>query len=216
MTLRQTLRSLPVFDRSLPGFDPADAPAEPEALFADWLREAVGAGVVEPHAMTISTVDADGYPDSRVLLLKDVDADGWQLAGSAHSAKGRELAAAPKAALCFYWREQARQVRVRGDVEVAPRAVAEQDFLARSPAGRAASLIGEQSAVLPGLRDLDERMSASRRLVEEQPELVPEHHTVYRVRPFAVEFWQGDHDRLHVRLRYRRNDGGWARELLWP
>jgi pyridoxamine 5'-phosphate oxidase len=205
-----------VFDRELPGFDPGRAPDRPEALFVTWLAEAVEAGVAEPHAMTLSTVDADGAPDSRVLLLKDVDADGWQLAGSAASAKGVQLAATPKAALAFYWREQARQVRVRGDVEIAPRAVAEQDFRERSPSGRAASLIGEQSAVLASPHQLDERMAAARAQVEAAPDATPDHHTVYRVRPFAVEFWQGDHDRLHVRLRYRREGDGWARELLWP
>jgi pyridoxamine 5'-phosphate oxidase len=216
MALRQTLRALPVFDRPLPGFDPTAAPARPEQLFLAWLGEAIAAGVVEPHAMTISSVDAAGYPDSRVLLLKDVANGGWQFAGSAQSAKGRQLAGNPRAALCFYWREQGRQVRVRGDVRPAPRPVAEQDFLARSPSGRAASLIGEQSAVLPGLRQLAERMDEARRQVTDEPGLVPAHHTVFEVRPVSVEFWQGDHDRLHVRLRYRRDGDGWNRELLWP
>ena len=121
MTVRDLLRGLPVFDRPLPAFDTESVPGEPSALFLSWLHEAIDAGVSEPHAMTLSTVDADGRPDARVLILKDVDADGWQFATAATSAKGAQLAASTHAALSFHWREQGRQVRVRGAVTAAER-----------------------------------------------------------------------------------------------
>ena len=103
MTIRDLLRSLPVFDRPLPAFDTESVPGEPSALFLSWLHEAIDAGVSEPHAMTLSTVDAEGRPDARVLILKDVDPTRWQFATAAISAKGTQLAARPHAALSFHW-----------------------------------------------------------------------------------------------------------------
>jgi hypothetical protein len=98
VTVRDLLRGLPVFDRPLPAFDTESVPGEPSALFLSWLHEAIDAGVSEPHAMTLSTVDADGRPDARVLILKDIDADGWQFATATTSAKGAQLAGRPHAA----------------------------------------------------------------------------------------------------------------------
>ncbi|MFG2569123.1 pyridoxamine 5'-phosphate oxidase family protein [Streptomyces sp. NPDC048567] len=116
-TVREWLRSIEVFAGPLPDFDPAVAPAEPVDLFLAWLRAALAAGVPDAHAMTLSTVGEDGHPDARVLILKNVDGDGWQFAVHAGSPKGRQLAERPSAALTFYWPQQGRQVRVRGAVE---------------------------------------------------------------------------------------------------
>ncbi|PWU46799.1 pyridoxamine 5'-phosphate oxidase [Micromonospora globispora] len=216
MTPREMLRALPVLAHQMPSFDPAAAPAEPAALFADWLGEAVAAGVDEPHAMTLSTVDADGAPDARVLILKDLDAAGWHFATTSTSAKGRQLAANPRVALSFHWREQGRQVRVRGTARPADPAVSRQDFLARPEGSRIATLAGRQSAVLADRAELDRELADIRARLAADPGLVTEAHTVYTVVPVSVEFWQADRDRRHVRLRYRRTDGGWERELLWP
>jgi pyridoxamine 5'-phosphate oxidase len=111
VSIRDLLRGLTVFVRPLPQFVAGNTPADPTMLFVSWLSEAVSAGVMEPHAMTLGTLDADGPPDSRVLLLKDIDHPGWQFATDADSAKGRQIAVRPVAALGFYWREQGRQVR---------------------------------------------------------------------------------------------------------
>lgn len=216
MTTREMLRALPVLAHQMPSFEPAAAPAEPAALFADWLAEAVAAGVDEPHAMTLSTVDADGAPDARVLILKDLDAAGWHFATTSTSAKGRQLAANPRVALSFHWREQGRQVRVRGTARPAEPAVSRQDFLARPEGSRIATLVGRQSAVLADRAELDRELADIRARLAADPGLVAESHTVYTVAPVSVEFWQADRDRRHVRLRYRRTDGGWERELLWP
>lgn len=112
--LRQLLRDIEVFQGELPEFDPRTAPGTPVELFTEWLLHALDSGVREPHAMTLSTAGADGNPTARTLILKDVSAQGWQFASDADSAKGRDLADRPFAALTFYWPQSARQVRVRG------------------------------------------------------------------------------------------------------
>ena len=216
MTVRDLLRGLPVFDRPLPAFDTEAAPEEPSALFLSWLREAIEAGVSEPHAMTLATVDAEGRPDARVLILKDVDADGWQFATATTSAKGSQLAARPRAALSFHWREQGRQVRVRGAVATADPSVSAADFLAKPDGSRIAGLVGRQSAVLedPGKLALEVEAAAHR--LADDPFAVAEDHAVYVLTPAEVEFWQGDRQRQHVRLRYSRSTNGWITERLWP
>jgi pyridoxamine 5'-phosphate oxidase len=216
VTVRDLLRGLPVFDRPLPAFDTESAPEEPSALFLSWLHEAIEAGVSEPHAMTLATVDAEGRPDARVLILKDVDADGWQFATATTSAKGSQLAARPHAALSFHWREQGRQVRVRGAVATADPSISAADFLAKPDGSRIAGLVGRQSAVLedPGKLAL-EIEAASHRLADD-PFAVAEDHAVYVLTPAEVEFWQGDRQRQHVRLRYSRSKNGWITERLWP
>src|SRR5271154_1704701 len=117
-SMRDLLRSLPVFALDPADFDPESVPDDPADLFATWLASAIDAGVSEPHAMTLSTCDSDGRPDARVLILKDVDADGWWFATASHSATGQQLASQPSAALTFYWPALARQVRIRGGVAV--------------------------------------------------------------------------------------------------
>jgi pyridoxamine 5'-phosphate oxidase len=216
VTVRDLLRGLPVFDRPLPAFDTESVPSEPSALFLLWLHEALDAGVSEPHAMTLSTVDDEGRPDARVLILKDVDADGWQFATATTSAKGTQLAASPHAALSFHWREQGRQVRVRGAVTVADPGVSAADFLAKPDGSRIAGLVGRQSAVLEDPRKLALEIEAAGQRLAEDPRAVAEDHAVYMLTPDVVEFWQGDSQRQHIRLRFRHTENGWITERLWP
>jgi pyridoxamine 5'-phosphate oxidase len=216
VTVRDLLRGLPVFDRPLPAFDTESAPEEPSALFLSWLDEAIEAGVSEPHAMTLATVDAEGRPDARVLILKDVDADGWQFATATASAKGSQLAACPHAALSFHWREQGRQVRVRGAVATADPSVSAADFLAKPDGSRIAGLVGRQSAVLEDPGKLAIEIEAASQRLADDPFAVAEDHAVYVLTPAEVEFWQGDRQRQHVRLRYSRSATGWVTERLWP
>ncbi|WP_169982816.1 pyridoxal 5'-phosphate synthase [Microbispora sp. H10836] len=216
-SIRDLLRGLPVFGTELPGFDVDAAPAEPVALFVEWLTSAVKAGVREPHAMALATADAAGRPSSRVLICKDLDADGtWYFATSAGSRKGRELAATPYAALSFYWPEQGRQIRVRGAAVPADAGRGAADFLARSPGARADALTGRQSQVLDEPSDLDAALRAAHARIEADPGVVAPGWTVYGVRADDVEFWQADRDRRHIRLRYARADGAWTRHRLWP
>src|SRR6476660_4609099 len=115
-TFRQLLRALPDFPEVLPDFDPAAAPADPAELFRLWLDEALAAGVPQPNACSLATADGQGRPSSRMLILKNIDADGWHFATSRTSRKGRELSESPRAAMNFYWAALGRQVRVVGAV----------------------------------------------------------------------------------------------------
>lgn len=215
--MREVLRGLPVLKGAAPPFDPSAAPDGPVELFAEWLDTAVRAGVTEPHAMTVSTVDAVGRPDARVLILKDVDAAGWHFAISTVSRKGADLAAHPVAALTFYWPALVRQVRVRGAVVADPAAVSRADFLARPAGSRAMALTRRQSQPFADTAELDRALEKGHHDLDLDPELVPDEWASRAVRPDSVEFWQGDPDRRHQRLRYdRAAGGGWTRTALWP
>lgn len=214
---QEALRSLRVWDTQLPAFDPADVPEEPVALFHTWFTQAVEAKAVEPHTMALATVDAEGRPDVRTVMLHDADARGWHLGSHAGSAKGRQLAARPEAALGFYWPAQGRAVRVRGRVVTGTAEEAYADLHARTAGALASALVGHQSEVLDSLDTLAEASAAAWDRAQREPEADAPSWTLYVVEPTAVEFFQGDEQRRHVRLRYRRNSGdAWDRELLWP
>jgi len=134
---RATLRTIPALTGTAPPLE-GGLPEDPVELFLAWLAGAVAAGVPEPHAMTLATVDGDGVPDARTLLLRDVDASGWVFGSTASSRKAAQLAAAPAAALSFWWQPQARAVRVRGPVTEASREESDADLRARSPEAQAA------------------------------------------------------------------------------
>ncbi|MCW7944538.1 oxidase [Streptomyces hygroscopicus] len=217
--LHELLRSLRVWDpetTELPAFDPDTAPGKPLALFTEWFAEAVAAGQSEPHTMSLATADADGTPDVRIVMLHGADDDGWTFATHADSRKGRQLAARPYAALAFYWSVQGRQIRVRGPVTAAPVEEGQADLHARSTGALAAALTGRQSEVLGSAEELARASEEAWERARREPEAPVPSWTLYRLRPQEVEFFQGDERRRHVRLRYRRTDGGWARELLWP
>lgn len=130
-SFRQYLRALPDFPEVLPDFDPATAPADPVGLFRQWLDEALAAGVPQPNACSLATADVLGRPSSRMLILKNIDDDGWHFATSRASRKGQELAANPHAALNFFWQQQGRQVRVAGSVVELSREASASDWHAR-------------------------------------------------------------------------------------
>ncbi len=135
--MRAFLRAIPSLTGTAPALDPAALADEPGVQFAGWLKEAVAAGVPEPAAATLSTVDGDGLPDARVLILKDLDERGWAFAGSTSSAKARHLSAHSVAAMSFWWQPLMRAVRLRGTVVEATRAESDADLEARSASARA-------------------------------------------------------------------------------
>lgn len=137
------LRALPVLTGSAPALHPESVPDDPLALFLNWITTAAENGIPEPHAATLATVDAEGVPDARTLILKDVDERGWAFAAPRSSAKGRQLATVPAAALNFWWQPIARAVRVRGPVREASAAESAADLAARSPAARAGVAEGD-------------------------------------------------------------------------
>jgi len=149
--MRDFLRALPSLTGRLERFDSATTPPAPLPLLRDWLAEAVMAGQPEAHAMTLSTLDAEGHPDARVLIAKDIDDRAVSFASSAASPKGLQLAATSHAALTFYWPALGRQVRLRGVVMKGSDAAAASDFHSRGPAARAIASLGRQSQALADL-----------------------------------------------------------------
>ncbi|MFD7335271.1 pyridoxal 5'-phosphate synthase [Streptomyces violascens] len=216
MEFREFLHTLRVWDVALPHFDPAAAPAAPLPLFQAWLMHAAGAGQAEPHTMSLATVDEAGRPDIRTLMLHDADDAGWHFASHSTSAKGRQLATRPVAALGFYWPAVGRQVRVRGTVTPAGEDASQADLHARSTGALAAALVGRMSEVLDEYRELEDASQAAWLRAEADPLAPVPTWTRYVLEPAEVEFFQGDARRRHVRLRYRRDGAGWVRELLWP
>jgi pyridoxamine 5'-phosphate oxidase len=214
--LDRKLRELRVFEGEPPPFDVDQAPDHPAELFLDWLIAAIDGGVLEPHAMTVSTVDEECRPSSRVLILKGVTDGRWRFATSRTSRKGRELAENPWAAVNFHWREQGRQVRLRGRIREAGSEVSANDFLARPEASRIASAVGRQSEELEDRADLEHALREAGTRATREPEDVPAHWTVYDLVPDEIEFWQADPERRHIRLRYRLSNGRWESTLLWP
>ncbi|MEB3020945.1 pyridoxine/pyridoxamine 5'-phosphate oxidase [[Mycobacterium] crassicus] len=198
-----------------PEFDPAQAPEDPLELFIGWLLHAIDSGVTEPHAMTVSTVSG-ARPSARVLILKDIDEDGWHFAVSAVSRKGAELARNPAVTLTFYWPAVGRQIRIEGTAQADPPRVTADDFLARSDAAQAMALTGRQSQPYCDPAEVVEALAKARHELDQSPGLVPDDWVSYAVRADTVEFWQSDPGRRHLRLRYERDEAGWSSTLLWP
>lgn len=199
-----------------PNFD--TFPETPHEAFKMWFHEAVTAGVREPHSMTISTVDNQGCPDARVLILKNVDSRGWHFAVKADSPKGKQLAENGHAALTFYWPQLARQVRVKGRAIELPEAESALDYQARPFESRVAAVASNQSEVLCDREELTRKLAETKSIMSKDPLSGVKQWRVYAVAAHAVEFWQGDASRLHKRLQYIHDDdkGQWQKHLLWP
>jgi pyridoxamine 5'-phosphate oxidase len=190
---------------------------DPMAQFARWFEDAVTDVPLE-QAMTVATVDADGSPDARIVLLKGFSPDGFRFFTNYESRKGDQLAANPRAALVLYWRELDRQVRVRGKVERLPAADSDAYFATRPRDSRIAASVSPQSRQIE--RDELERRyeELSRELGDADPSR-PENWGGYLVRPESIEFWQGRDSRMHDRFLYTRktgNEDGWVIERLAP
>jgi pyridoxamine 5'-phosphate oxidase len=197
-----------------PPLDRDNLAADPIEQFEAWFGDARKA-VPLPEAMTLATVDADGLPDARMVLLKGFGPDGFRFFTNYESAKGEQLAAISRAALVLYWRELDRQVRVRGEVERLPAQESDAYFASRPRDSQIAAAISPQSRPI-------ERDELDRRFADLGVELGgsapdrPQHWGGYVLRPAAIEFWQGRDSRMHDRLRYTREDGTWRIERLGP
>ncbi len=190
--------------------------SEPYGLFAEWLEAAKEGEPNDANAMTLATIDADGMPDARIVLLKDVDGRGFTFFSNQESAKGEQLWAHPSAALVFHWKSLRRQVRVRGVVEQVSAAEADAYFASRARESRIGAWASDQS------RPLDSRAVLEARVVEQtagfdgQDVPRPDRWTGWRVVPQQIEFWRDRAFRLHDRLRFDRDGEAWRRTRLWP
>jgi len=200
------------------GLSEDQAPTEPLSLFRQWFAEAVKTEQlpVEPNAMTLATVDGEGRPHCRVLLLKGLDERGFTFFSNYDSAKGQELQARPFAAMTFFWPALERQVRIEGRVERVAPEESDAYFQVRPLGSRLSAWASPQSRVIRDRAELEELLAQTEsRFLDSAPHC-PEHWGGYRLLPERVEFWQGRASRLHDRLNYRLQDGGWLRERLAP
>jgi pyridoxamine 5'-phosphate oxidase len=196
--------------------DEADVLDDPIAQFTRWFDEALRAEVNEPNAMNVATVDPDGRPSSRIVLIKQFDARGFTWFTNYDSRKGAELAANPHAAILFFWSELERQVRIEGRVERVDSTESESYFHSRPLKSRLAALASEQSEPIASRSALEQNYDAVARQYGDQPPR-PAHWGGYRLVPDYIEFWQGRRSRFHDRIVYtRQTDGSWSRQRLQP
>jgi pyridoxamine 5'-phosphate oxidase len=202
--------------RAFPPLAASDLLADPFAQFAAWY-ELAAEEVPLAEAMSLATVDADGAPDARMVLLKGHGPDGFRFHTNYESAKGAEIAADPRGALILYWREHDRQVRARGALERLSPADSDAYFASRSRESRLGAWASPQSRPLADRAALDRRLDEARaRFAEVEDIPRPEHWGGFSLRPRTIEFWQGQQARLHDRFLYSREGDGWAIQRLAP
>ncbi|WP_292082432.1 MULTISPECIES: pyridoxamine 5'-phosphate oxidase [unclassified Brevundimonas] len=189
---------------------------EPYGLFAEWLEAAKSSEPNDANAMTLATIDAEGMPDARIVLLKDVDGRGFTFFSNQESAKGEQLWAHPSAALVFHWKSLRRQVRVRGVVEQVSVAEADTYFASRARESRIGAWASDQSRPLASRAMLEARVAEKTASFDGQEVLRPDRWTGWRVVPQQIEFWRDRAFRLHDRLRFDREGEAWRRTRLWP
>ena len=192
-----------------------NAAADPFEQFARWFDDALRAELHLPNAMTLATANAAGRPSARVVLLKGVDADGFVFYTNYESRKARELAVNPYASLVFLWTPMERQVRIEGAVEKVSDEESDEYYDSRPLGSRLGAWASPQSMPLPSRLTLASKVAAVMLRYGTAPPRPP-HWGGYRVRPDAIEFWQGRPDRLHDRLLYVRQETGWKIERLAP
>jgi pyridoxamine 5'-phosphate oxidase len=201
---------------SLDRLDEAILGPDPIRAFEIWLADARSAGIVEPFAMALATVDVDGGPDLRFVLLRGVDKRGFVFYTNRQSVKGRQLSTTPRAALCFYWDRLGRQVRAWGPVEEVGRAESEAYWAGRPRGHRLAAWASPQSEVVGSRAELESAFAAADARFPTDDVPLPPFWGGYRVAPERVEFWLNREDRLHDRLRYRWDGERWIVERLAP
>jgi pyridoxamine 5'-phosphate oxidase len=191
---------------------------DPFALLAAWLEEATKTEPVDPNAMAVATVDADGLPNVRMVLLKGFDERGLVFYTNTDSQKGRELGSNPKAALVFYWKSLGRQVRLRGNVELVEDAEADAYFATRPRLAQIGAWASKQSSSLESRHAFEKAVALYTAKFHVGTIERPPNWGGYRVVPLIIEFWCARPFRLHDRLEFRRTDPAatWRRTLLYP
>jgi pyridoxamine 5'-phosphate oxidase len=189
---------------------------EPWQLFESWMDEAQRSEPNDPNAMALATVDPDGLPNVRMVLLKGIDAGGFVFYTNTQSNKGRELLGTPKAALVLHWKSLRRQVRARGTVTLVTDAEADAYFQSRPRDSRIGAWASQQSRPLESRFALEKAVAANtaKYAIGEVPR--PRYWTGFRIAPVSMEFWQDRPFRLHDRVLFNRMADGWRKERLYP
>jgi pyridoxamine 5'-phosphate oxidase len=191
---------------------------EPFALFAAWMAEAVESEPRDPNAMALATIGTDGLPDVRMVLMKGFDAQGFVFYTNTGSRKGRELNAAPEAALLFYWKTLNRQVRLRGPVETVTDAEADAYFATRGRMAQIGAWASKQSEPLESRLAFEKAIALYTAKFGVGTVPRPPHWSGFRIVPMSIEFWHDRPFRLHDRIEFRRERDGavWSKTRLYP
>jgi len=189
---------------------------DPMELFQSWFEEALESSNPEPTSMTLATVDPDGRPTARIVLLKGVNGEEFRFFTNYESRKGEELAGVPWVALVFFWKELGYQVRVRGHAEKLTREESDRYFESRPRGSRIGAWASDQSRPVSDRSELVERQSAVEERFAGSEVERPPHWGGFRVRPDEIEFWQEGEFRLHDRIRFARHGDGWETVRLFP
>lgn len=191
---------------------------EPFALFAEWLKEAESSEVNDPNAVALATVDENGLPNVRMVLLKGCDHNGFVFYTNFESQKGKEILGQKKAAMCFHWKTLRRQVRLRGPVEIVSDQEADEYFRSRARGSRIGAWASKQSRPLESRFALEKSVAeyTARYAIGEIPR--PQYWSGFRIRPLSIEFWKDQQFRLHDRVEFRRTspEGDWEKVRLYP
>lgn len=202
------------YDRT--GLTESEAGDDPFSLFRRWFDDVLAANLPDPNAFTLATCTPAGRPGARIVLLKGLDERGFTFFTNYNSRKGREIAANPHVALCFYWHSLERQVRVEGTIEMVSGSESDEYYAVRPLGSRLGAWASPQSEIVPDRETLAREMSdLEARFAGTEPPR-PSHWGGYRVTPEVIEFWQGRPNRLHDRIRFTRTPTGWSRDRLAP
>ncbi len=203
---------------TMKGLSEQEVARQPLDQFREWFEAALDSGVPEPNAMHLSTVDEHHRPSSRIVLIKDLEANGIVFYTNYHGRKGRDLAVNPFASLTFFWPELERQVRIEGVVEKTSAGVSDAYFASRPRGSQIGAWVSHQSEYLPSREILDEKQAAYEARFADGPVPRPPHWGGYRLTPDRVEFWQGRPSRLHDRVVYTLDEatGQWSIGRLSP
>jgi pyridoxamine 5'-phosphate oxidase len=189
---------------------------DPFTIFRDWYQEAINAGIKDPTIMTLATVDGEGNPSARIVLLKSFDEKGFVFYTNYQSRKGMDLEQHPRAALVLHWRETGCQVRVEGITEKLPASASDRYFESRSRGSQLGAWASEQSSEITSRASLDESLEKWALEFRDQPVPRPPNWGGYRVTPDKIEFWSDRENRLHERMLFEKDGQGWVSKRLAP
>jgi len=217
MSIKSTLKSVLTMGQGVTrGLPESTAGRDPIELFREWFEEAKESGIMLPESTALATSTPQGVPSSRMVLLKAFSAEGFVFYTNYGSRKAEELDANPRAALLLHWAILQRQVRIAGRVQRIGHEASETYFRSRSRGSQIGAWASQQSHVLDVRSDLEQRVAEMEERFKDQAVPLPEFWGGYRVVPERIEFWQGRLNRLHDRLIYKRRDGNWDTERLYP
>ena len=194
-----------------------DKKIDPIELFQKWFKESQDKEIRDPNAMQIATVSKNGFPSVRTVLLKDIINRNFVFYTNYESRKSREIFETGKVAICFYWKSINRQVRVVGEIDKIPEKVSDQYFASRSLGSRIGAWESQQSQVLKNRNELIKNIEKFKKKFPDEKKVPrPSYWSGWKLKPEKIEFWLDGEGRIHERLNYRKKNGRWEKELLYP